>query len=158
MENESTLFLIKPDVTKRGLEERLENYLKTKLADAIITKRIKIEPCRELIEAHYAEHKDKLFFPWIVDEMLSGDIVVIIIKGKDIIQRVRKLNGDTDPAKAQKGTIRNKFAEIGESVQKSDAEKRSIRNCVHASDSKESANREIKIWSKYMKSKKVITV
>lgn len=82
----------------------------------------------------YAEHKGKPFFDELVDYMTSGTIVVMMMEGSDCVARVRTILGNTDPAKADKGTIRRDFG-----ISKG-------KNSVHASDSTASAKRELSIF------------
>jgi len=86
---------------------------------------------KERAMGFYRVHKDKPFFDSLTNFMSSGPIVVMVLEGDDVINRVRSIMGATDPKKAEKGTIRNMFA--------SDIEK----NIVHGSDSPESAEIEI---------------
>jgi nucleoside-diphosphate kinase len=81
-------------------------------------------------EAFYEVHKGKPFYEGLVEFMTSGPIVVMILKHENAVQEYRKLMGTTDPAKADPGTIRKRFAV---SVQ---------MNAVHGSDSDENAVRE----------------
>lgn len=91
---------------------------------------------KELAKKHYAEHKDKPFFKDLIKYITSSPVVVLVLKGKNCISVVRKMVGATDPKEAESGTIRGDFAlEIG-------------RNIIHASDSPESAEREIKLFFK----------
>jgi nucleoside-diphosphate kinase len=81
---------------------------------------------------------------WLKQFLLSGRIVALVVKGNDAIEKVRELVGGTEPKSAAKGTIRGDFG--NDSYQKADAEQRVIRNLVHASDSEETAEREIQLW------------
>jgi nucleoside-diphosphate kinase len=85
---------------------------------------------KESASKFYAVHKDKPFFESLVDFMCSGPIVAAILQKENAVEDYRKLIGATDPAKAEEGTIRKKFAE---SIQK---------NAVHGSDSDETAQWE----------------
>jgi len=80
--------------------------------------------------AFYAEHREQPFFEPLVDFMCSGMIVVILLHHPDAVQRFRALIGVTDPAKAEMGTIRQRFG-------------RTMReNAIHGSDCEASAIRE----------------
>ena len=81
-------------------------------------------------ERFYEVHKDRPFYRDLVDYMTSGPIVVAILKKGNAVEDYRKLIGNTDPAKAEEGTIRKEFAE---SVQ---------ANAVHGSDSDDNAQVE----------------
>ena len=129
---ERTLVLIKPDAIKRKLMgEIISVYEKNKL-EIIDMKMVK--PSTEIAEKHYFEHKDKPFFNELVNYITGGSVCALIIEGHSIIEQVRKINGATDPKNAEPESIRGKFA-----LSKQE-------NCVHGSDSRESAEREIKIW------------
>jgi len=78
-------------------------------------------------ESFYAVHKGKPFFEGLIEFMTSGPVVVMILRHENAVEQFRKLIGSTDPAKAEPGTIRKKFAV---SVQ---------MNAVHGSDSAENA-------------------
>ena len=81
-------------------------------------------------ESFYSVHKEKSFFEDLVEFMISGPVVVMILKHENAVETFRKLIGATDPEKAEEGTIRKKFAV---SVQ---------MNAVHGSDSVENAIKE----------------
>ncbi|HHW50079.1 MAG TPA: nucleoside-diphosphate kinase [Pseudoclavibacter sp.] len=133
---EETLVLIKPDGVARGLTGEILARLERKgfvLADIRL-----VHPTRELLEQHYAEHQGKPFFPALVDFMASGPIVAIRLQGQRVIEGVRILTGSTNPATAAAGTIRGDLGrDWGTDVQ---------QNLVHASDSPESAARELALW------------
>lgn len=81
-------------------------------------------------EEFYAVHRERPFFSSLVEFMSSGPVVVMVLRHNDAVEEFRKLIGSTDPAKAEKGTVR---ALYGTSVQ---------ANAVHGSDSTENAIRE----------------
>ncbi len=83
---------------------------------------------------HYAEHINKPFYPELVEFMTSSPLVAMVLGGEGAIKKVRDLHGATDPQKAAEGTIRRLYA------------KDKSENAVHASDSPESAAREIHIF------------
>jgi nucleoside-diphosphate kinase len=85
---------------------------------------------RDEAEKFYEVHRGKPFYEGLVDFMSSGPIVALLLEKENAIEDFRKLIGNTDPAKAEEGTIRKMFAE---SVQ---------RNAIHGSDSVENAARE----------------
>lgn len=85
-------------------------------------------------DQHYAEHVERDFYPPLREFMTRGPLVALILSGDDAVTAVRELNGVTDPAQAAEGTIRARF---GSSVRE---------NCVHGSDSSESAEAEIGLW------------
>ena len=81
-------------------------------------------------QSFYSVHKEKTFYEDLVEFMISGPVVVMILKHENAVENFRKLIGATDPEKAEEGTIRKKFAV---SVQ---------MNAVHGSDSIENAIKE----------------
>lgn len=85
---------------------------------------------RKMAEKFYSMHYGKPFFESIISFMSSGPVVVAILEKENAVEEYRKLIGNTDPAKAEEGTIRKLFAQ---SIQK---------NAVHGSDSDENANKE----------------
>lgn len=85
---------------------------------------------KDQAEKFYEIHKSKPFFEGLVEFMSSGPIIAMILEKENAVEDFRKLIGNTDPSKAQEGTIRKKFAE---SVQK---------NAIHGADSPENAKRE----------------
>ena len=129
---ERTLVLIKPDAVERRLTGEIISIYEKKglhISALKITK-----PSKETAEEHYAEHTGKPFFDNLVSYITSGEVCALILEGNNVIAMVRKMNGATDPANAEAGTIRGQFA-----ISMSE-------NTVHASESMESAQREIKIW------------
>ena len=129
---ERTLVLIKPDAMQRGLAgsiiSRLEK-LGLKLA-ALKMLHLDKPPARQ----HYALHKDKPFFNSLVEYISSAPIVAAVFEGEGAIERVRQTMGATDPAKAERGTIRGDF---GVDIE---------HNSVHGSDSLETAEKEIRLF------------
>ena len=84
--------------------------------------------------SHYEAHVNKPFFSGLTDFITSGPLVAMVVEGKDAIETVRRVMGETDPAKADPGTIRGDLAiDIG-------------RNVVHGSDSPEAAEREVSLF------------
>ncbi len=129
---ERTLVLIKPDAMERKLMgEIISVYEKSSLH--ISAMKI-IKATIEIAEEHYAEHREKPFFRELIDYITRNDVCALIIEGDNAVEEVRKLNGATDPENAELSSIRGRYA-----LSKSE-------NSVHASDSAESAQREIKIW------------
>ena len=136
---ERTLVLIKPDGVKKGLEKRIVK--KYEDAGLRMIKRKEITPTPQLLKRHYSAHVAKPFYPDLEKFMSSGLVVVMIFEGPDAIAIARKVTGATDPAKAEKGTIRRDLGDL--SLPDDD---RIMMNLVHASATKEEAEREIKLW------------
>lgn len=129
---EKTLVIIKPDGIERGLMGEIISRYEKKGLEITDCKMIKAD--RETLEKHYIEHKGKSFYEELISYMTRSNVLVMIIEGNNAIQIIRKLHGKTNPLDSEIGTIRGDFAN---SV---------TENIVHASDSKDSAKREISIW------------
>ena len=129
---EETLVLIKPDGVKRQIcGEILTRYERK----GLIIKAMKLlQTPKELAQEHYAEHKDKPFFGELVDFITSGPVLAFVLAGKNAVASVRTINGATNPVDATPGSIRGDYALTMDS------------NVVHASDSVDSAAREIHLW------------
>lgn len=126
---EKTLSIIKPDGVFRKLTGDVIKRLEENEFKIIAMKMILMN--RPQAEGFYAVHKERPFFNSLIDFITSGPVVVMILKGEDVISKYRKIMGDTNYKNAAKGTIRKDFA--------TDIEK----NVVHGSDSEESAAFEI---------------
>jgi nucleoside-diphosphate kinase len=126
---ERSLVLIKPDAMERGLAGVIIGRLQG--AGLKLTALRMLHMDKALAERHYAIHKDKPFFKDLVEYITSAPIVAAVFEGEGAVERIRKLMGATDPAKAAPGTIRKDY---GLDVQ---------RNSTHASDSPENAEIEI---------------
>ena len=87
----------------------------------------------------------KLIQKWNVNFLREGPVVAIVIEGPHAVEIVRNMIGSTEPKQALPGTIRGDYAMI-ESYAIANAKQRVLRNLVHASDSKENAEREINLW------------
>ncbi|WP_173039337.1 nucleoside-diphosphate kinase [Phytohabitans flavus] len=129
---ERTLVLIKPDALRRGLlGEILRRFERKGLAiEALVLRGMDAA----LADQHYAEHVDKAFYPPLKEFMTSGSMVAAVLSGDQAIEVVRTLVGTTDGRKAAAGTIRGDLALSNR------------ENLVHASDSPDSAKREIGLW------------
>ena len=129
---ERTFVMVKPDGVQRGLIGEVIRRLEQKGLKIVGLKMIWIQ--EELAMEHYSEHAEKPFFRSLVDYITSGPVVAMVVEGKDAVKVVRNIVGATNPAEASPGTIRGDFGlDIG-------------RNVVHASDSLESAEREISLF------------
>ncbi len=132
MEVERTFVMVKPDGVQRGLVGEVISRLERKGLKIVAMKMLRIP--KEMAETHYAEHREKPFFGALVSYITSGPVVAMVVEGKSAVSVVRNLVGKTNPVEAAPGTIRGDLAmDIG-------------RNVVHASDSPESAEREISIF------------
>jgi nucleoside-diphosphate kinase len=136
MSAEQTLILIKPDGVARGLTGTILSRVEAKGYRLVDLKLV--NPTREILETHYAEHVGKPFYEPLVEFMLSGPVAAAVFEGERVIEGFRSLAGTTDPTTAAPGTIRGDLGrDWGLKVQ---------QNLVHGSDSPESAAKEIAIW------------
>lgn len=129
---ERSLVLIKPDAVRRGLVGEILGRFERKglLVEAMVLRTMDAE----LADQHYADHVEKAFYPPLKQFMTSGPLVALILAGDEVIEVVRTMIGATDGRKAAAGTIRGDL-----SLSNRD-------NLVHASDSPESAKRELGLW------------
>lgn len=129
---EKTLVLIKPDAFQaKHTGDILKIYEANGLK--ILAMRV-MKMTKEVAAKHYVEHIGRKYYPELEAFMTSGPIVAMILSGENAIAKVRELNGATDPQQAAEGTIRKLYA------------KDKGENAVHASDSPESAAREMPIF------------
>ena len=130
--SERTLVLIKPDAVRRGLVgEVLARFERKGLAIVAMDLR---SVDGATADRHYAEHVERDFYPPLREFVTSGPLVAMVLEGDQAIAVVRGLNGATDGRVAAAGTIRG------------DLSLSNRENLVHASDSAESAAREIGIF------------
>ena len=126
---ERTLSIIKPDATARNLTGAVNALIEKAGLRIIAQKRVRWTKAQA--EKFYEVHKARPFYADLVRFMTSGPIVVQVLEGENAVKAYRDVMGATDPAKADKGTIRK---ELAESIE---------RNSVHGSDSAENAQVEI---------------
>jgi nucleoside-diphosphate kinase len=126
---ERTLSIIKPDATARNQTGAVNALIEKAGLRIIAQKRVRWAQAQA--EKFYEVHKARPFYGDLVKFMTSGPIVVQVLEGEGAIKKYREVMGATDPAKADKGTIRK---ELAESIE---------RNSVHGSDSAENAQIEI---------------
>jgi len=128
MENDITLAIIKPSAVKTGKTGPILSMINEAGFQIIALKMVRLT--RQQAELFYEVHRGKPFYDSLVEFMSSGPVVALILKHKNAVEEFRKLIGNTDPAKAEQGTIRRIY---GVSVQ---------MNAVHGSDSPENSRRE----------------
>ena len=131
--SQRTLVLLKPDATRRGLIGEIIGRIERKANWTIAAMELRTLDAATL-EKHYGEHLGKPFYEPLMEFMASGPVVALIVEGESVIDGVRALAGKTNPLEAGPGTIRGDFATI------------TRENLIHASDSEESAAREISIF------------
>lgn len=133
---QATLVLCKPDAVKRNLIGEIVARCEAK--GYVVGDIRLVQPDRDILSRHYAEHEGKPFYEPLLEFMLSGPVVAIKLEGERVIEGFRSLAGATDPTTAAPGTIRGDLGrDWGTKV---------IQNLVHGSDSEESAERELAIW------------
>lgn len=127
-----TLVLIKPDAVRRGLVGQILSRFESKGLTLVALEQRTIDAAQA--DAHYAEHVDQPWYPPLREFAVSGPLVALVLEGDEAISVVRLLNGATDGRAAAPGTIRG------------DLSLSNRENLVHASDSEESAAREMALW------------
>jgi len=129
---ERSLVLIKPDAIQRGLAGEIISRLERKGLKIVAMKMLHMD--KNLAQRHYAIHKGKAFFDDLVSFITSSPLIAIVFQGKNAVEIIRQMMGETDPAKAHSGTIRGDFGiDIG-------------HNLIHGSDSLENASKEIDLF------------
>lgn len=129
---ERTFAMLKNDGVMRRLVGKIVSRLERKGLYLVQAKMV--VPTMEILREHYAEHVEKKFFEGMAERMCASQVFPMIWEGKNAVAVVRKIIGATDPEDAAVGTIRGDFCmDIG-------------RNLIHGADSKEAAEREIRIW------------
>jgi nucleoside-diphosphate kinase len=131
---ERTLILVKPDAVNRRLSGKIISRFEEKGLKLVALKMLHMDEA--LGRKHYAAHVEKAFFPELLQYMTSSPIVAAVLEGEGAVEKVRKIMGATNPAKADPGTIRKDFALD------------MTRNSIHGSDSPETAATEIKLFFK----------
>src|SRR5262245_34330118 len=126
---ERTFSIVKPDAVRARKTGAILDMIEASGLTVVATKLVQLD--QTTAEGFYAVHKDRPFFKDLVKFMTSGPVLVSVLEGDDAVARYRKLMGATDPAKADAGTLRKKFATNIE------------QNAVHGSDSQDNARIEI---------------
>ena len=129
---ENTFVMVKPDGVQRGLTGAIISRFEQKGLKITGMKMIVLS--KEMAEKHYSEHKGKVFFESLINFIISGPVVAFILEGPGAINIVRKIVGATNPANAEPGSIRG------------DHVINTTFNIIHASDSIDSALREIDVF------------
>ncbi|MFP4375534.1 MAG: nucleoside-diphosphate kinase [Spirochaetales bacterium] len=129
---QKTFTMLKPGVLQRRLVGEIMSRIERKGISIVGLKLMTIP--KQLAETHYGEHKEKPFFQDLVGYITSAPVVAMVLQGEEVISRVRLLCGATKVDQAQPGTIRGDYAT------------QTQLNIIHASDSPESAEREIGLF------------
>ena len=129
---ERSMVLIKPDGVERHI---IGNIISVYEDNGLKVSHLKLmQTTRDIAEQHYSQHKGKPFYEELISFITRSPLVAIILEGEDAVKRIRQINGATSPDDAAPGTIRFKYA------------RSKTENCVHASDTLESAEEEIALW------------
>jgi nucleoside-diphosphate kinase len=129
---ETTLLIVKPDGVQRGLVGRILTRFEEKGLQLVGMKMMTIS--QDLAATHYADHKERPFYPGLVKFMTSSPVVVFAVRGLGAIGICRKMMGATFGSNAEGGTIRGDFG-VSNSF-----------NLIHGSDSPEAAERELGLF------------
>lgn len=129
---QTSLILIKPDGVQRRLSGRILARFEDKGLQIVGAKLLRIP--METAERHYEAHKERPFYPGLVEYMTSSPVLALALRGKGAIGVIRKMLGATFGSQAEPGTIRGDFA-ISDGF-----------NLVHASDSPEAAEKELALF------------
>ena len=130
--SQRSLVLVKPDGVRRGLVGQILSRFESK---GFAIEAMKLQTVdKQQADQHYAEHVEKGWYPELREFITSGPLVALILSGDEAITVVRGIVGATDGRKAAPGTVRGDFSLSNQ------------ENLIHASDSPESATREIALW------------
>lgn len=162
---EQTFIIIKPDGVQRGLtDEIIKRYEAVGLK---VAERKDMMAPLSIVEKHYpmdpdylkligektiaagqavksAEDQGRKVVTWLRKFITSGPVVALVLEGEDAVKVARRTTGFTDPATAEKGTIRGDLGT--DNILKANQEERPVWNLIHASGSPEEAAKEINLW------------
>ena len=143
---EKTLILIKPDGVERGLVGTILSRFENAGIKIAALKMVKVE--KETALKHYdedlAKRRGEKIREVMVEYVSKGTVVAAVLEGVSVIEVVRKITGDTEPKAALPGTIRGDYTHM--SYDHADESEGPVKNVIHASSSKEDAEREIPLW------------
>ncbi len=162
---ERTLIIIKPDGVAGGFTDQIISRYEA--ANLEVVKRKDMMAPLEIVEKHYpmdpaylksigektiaagqkvksAEDQGRKVVGWLRNFITSGPIVVLVLEGEDAVKVARKTTGFTDPSTAEKGTIRGDLGT--DNILDANRDGRPVYNLIHASGSKEEAEKEIQLW------------
>ena len=129
---ENTLSIIKPDATRRNLTGLINAKFEKAGLKIIAQKRLHMT--ERMAQKFYEVHKDRPFYNDLVQFMISGPVIIQVLRGENAVLLNRTVMGATNPTDADEGTIRKEFAESIEA------------NSVHGSDSSDNAMNEISFF------------
>ena len=129
---ERTYLMIKPDGVQRGICGGIVSRFEKKGLKLVAMKLMVIP--KEVAENHYGEHKERPFFPSLINYITSGPVLAMVWEGESAVSVCRNMMGKTNPKESAPGTIRGDYG------------MQTGMNIIHGSDSVESAEREISIF------------
>jgi len=129
---EKTFVFLKPETLMRGVVGEIVSRIENKGFNIAAMKLVRMT--RDQAERLYEMHRGKKFYDQLIAHVTSGPIVAMVVEGPYAIQAVRKMIGATNPVEAEPGSVRGDYALV------------TTCNIIHASDSRENAEREIKIF------------
>lgn len=132
MATERTLSIIKPDAVGKNVIGKIYSRFEDAGLQIVAAKMLHLS--REQAESFYEVHKERPFFNDLVEFMITGPVMVQVLEGENAIAKNREVMGATNPAEAEKGTIRADFANSID------------ENAVHGSDAVQTAANEIKFF------------
>lgn len=132
MSADRTLAIIKPDAFGAGRAGRILAQLESEGFSVLAARVLTLS--RSQAEAFYAVHREKPFYGSLVEFMTSGPCMALALRAPDAVPLLRDVIGATDPAEADEGTVRARFAESVE------------RNAIHGSDSPANARKELQFF------------
>lgn len=124
-----TLAIIKPDAVASGKAGKIIAHLENAGFRVLAMRMTRLT--REQAGEFYAVHRERPFYPELVEFMTSGAVIPMALERDDAVPKLREVIGATDPAEAAEGTVRKLYAES------------KGRNAIHASDSDENAANEV---------------
>ena len=140
---QQTLVLIKPDGIVKSLTGNIISVLSETKLKIVGAKIMRVK--RELAESHYQVHKGKPFYEGLIDYLTGKSIyhtnrvLALVYQGEDAIQKIRDIAGKTNPEESHPTSLRGKYGRINSKTGV-------FENVIHASDSPENAEKEIKMW------------
>jgi len=140
MSTQEVLMFLKPDaIIRRYVGARvIQEFVNDRQFEIACFE--ELYPPREFIaEKHYAQHKGKFFYKWLLEYVTSSPLLVFVLRGNGVVPKVRELLGSTIPENAPCNTIRGKYGIFGGI------------NVAHASEDVDSARREVEMWKSVTK-------
>ena len=139
--SENILVVVKPDAVKKGLTGSVLSRLEETKLELVAAKLMRVSEC--LAKEHYKQLSDKPFFGELLQYIQgklhdSPNVLALVYRGENAIQKIRALAGATNPEQAEPTSLRGAYGRI--------TTKGMIENILHASSEPSEAEREIKLW------------